>query len=76
MPSLPRPPGAARRFLNLVLGPQEAEEIDAGLTELYRTRAREHGATSARLWYWRQVLGFAIRWRSARRFSEVNRSLD
>jgi len=70
MPSLPQPPRAARRLLDLVLGPQEAEEIDAGLSELFETRVRERGATAARLWYWRQVLGFAARWRSARRFSD------
>jgi len=58
------PPRLGRWLLRLVVGSTHAHDIEPGLAELFRERLEEEGAGPARHWYWRQVLGFAFRWRS------------
>ncbi|UCG86269.1 MAG: ABC transporter permease [Gemmatimonadota bacterium] len=62
-----RTPKYARRLLTHLLGRGTDQETEVGLEELFRIRAQRDGVSAARLWYWRQVLGFALRWRSVRR---------
>ena len=54
MRELPHPPRAAVRFLRRLTA--KTEHIEAALSELFRRRAVRDGLTSARLWYWREVL--------------------
>ena len=65
-----RSPSFARFVLRYVLGRSRNWESDVGLEELFRIRAQRDGLHAARLWYWRQVIGFALRWRSVRRLRE------
>jgi putative ABC transport system permease protein len=55
------PPGVARWILERLIG-EGTDEVTA-LEELYRERLLRDGRSSARRWYWRQVLGFGVRWR-------------
>jgi putative ABC transport system permease protein len=45
-----------------VLGPDEPPDTIAAIEELFRIRAEHQTLWAARAWYWRQVLGFALRW--------------
>ena len=62
----PGHPTIALRILDLILGRLRADQIIGDLTALYAVRLERDGSLSARLWLWRQVLGFALRWRSLR----------
>ncbi len=57
-------PGIARRVLILVTGRVHAAHAERSLAELFHMRTQRDGSLSARLWYWRQVLGFGRQRRS------------
>lgn len=65
-PDQPRPPRLAGRILRFVLGPNRESESETGTEQLFVMRTESHGLRSAQCWYWRQVLGFVLRWRSVR----------
>jgi len=56
-----QPPKIARRMLHLILKGKMQKEYEVVLDELYREKILRHGPSKTRLWYCRQVLGFAIR---------------
>ena len=58
------PPRIAHLILNWILRRRGREEYGPELVEMYQEKARRQGPPKARLWYWRQTLGFAIRWGS------------
>jgi predicted permease len=62
--TMAKAPGLARRLLHVILGSANADQIMPGLAELFQLRAQRDGAFAARLWYWRQVLGFGARRRA------------
>jgi len=70
-----RPPRLAKRLLCLLLGSNRETDTEAGIEELFRIRAENHGRLAAHCWYWRQVLGFAFRWRSVRNGANAPLSL-
>jgi putative ABC transport system permease protein len=55
----PRAPRLARGRLSLLLGKSEHWGLIGDFDELYAERAREKGPSSARAWYWSQVVNFA-----------------
>ncbi len=64
----PRSPRVARRLLQRLLGRKQLEDLGAELEELFRRRVERFGASRARLWYWRQLFGFVIRWGAVKRY--------
>lgn len=50
------------------------EDVQRCLAELYRRRRRTHGRLRSRLWYWRQVGGFALRARAVRRATTLTQA--
>jgi predicted permease len=57
----------ARRILGSILGQADRGDVLESLDELFRIRSQRAGSFHAAIWYWRQVLGFLLRWRGARR---------
>ncbi len=58
------PPSIARRLLTLIVGRAQALQIEPSLDELFAHRVQRDGVRPARLWYWRQVIGFGARRRA------------
>ncbi|HKJ02927.1 MAG TPA: ABC transporter permease, partial [Longimicrobiales bacterium] len=65
-PSGAEPPGLARWLLGRLTARERSDDIEAGLADLFRERAERDGAPAARRWYWRQVVGFGVRWTQLR----------
>ncbi len=57
-----RPPRIPRTLLNLVLRHKKMEACGPELEEMFRDRIERSGAYQARRWYWRQLVGFIVRW--------------
>jgi putative ABC transport system permease protein len=56
-----RPPAVARELVRWVVGRDEAPTALGELGETFSRRGKDRGFTRARLWYWRQSLGFVLR---------------
>ena len=65
-PSACRSPRIPTRLLSWILRRKGQEEFLDELEELFKERVLRVGPTKARLWYWRQLPGFLLRWRSIR----------
>lgn len=72
----PAPPRLARRLLRSLVGPTDADHVQGSLVELFEVRVSRYGIWPARAWYWRQVLGFALRLRSVRRHARDRDDAD
>lgn len=59
-----QPPRLARALLRLLVGAGNVGDVATTLAELYRDRQDRDGPAAAKRWYWRQVLGFGLRWRA------------
>jgi len=62
-----RPPEVPRRLVRWAVGNREADVVEGELLEAFNRHVQERGGARARLWYWRQAVGFLVRTGAARR---------
>lgn len=63
----PRSPVIPRTLLHLYLRHKKMEAWGPELEELFGEKVRRGGRARAAIWYWRQLIGFVIRWHSIKR---------